>query len=426
MAKKSLLANYNASLEAEEELVPVEEEELQSALAAVEEAGEEVEEVEDDVEEMEEVEEGLEAIAASLEAALQNGGLDPQAAQFCSHAIDGYAGRLGLEGLEIVPALEAFGSDTGREAATQVSLEGIGDTLKKIWAAIKAAIEKSIKAVADFFAKLWKGAEKIKARIAELEKAVAKADKDGDEAEKDATVAVPNPNSLMLGGKVEMSAILSGIANLKTASDSMHGSYLKEEISSIESMGKEIEGLMSPDQDAIDASYAKMAKMAEAKVSSIKSIQEKAFSGDKAVHVVTSEKPGDKSSKTTIESVKGASAFSSKGDIDVPKLADLKKLLADLKALASTIAGSDKDIEKLSKARDKAKVAAEKVIAKASKDEKIAGMLKGVKAKSILYIAQKNSAGPITSLDSHTFGTIRAALGLVEKSLKHYKAKDKK
>ena len=139
--------------------------------AELAEAAKDVEEAQDVVEELEEGEAGLEAIAHDLEAAIADGGLEPQAAVYLQHAVDAHTQRLGIR-KSIVPSVESFGGKTTRQQATQIALESINEKLVKIWEAIKHACEAVWKAVMAFFERLFVAGPKLKAHAESLRKKV--------------------------------------------------------------------------------------------------------------------------------------------------------------------------------------------------------------------------------------------------------------
>ena len=146
------------------ELVVSPDDTVEQEIAETAEAYAESEQGSDDVTELGDISEGLESIVASMEAAMEDGGLSPQAALFMQHAVNGYTRRLGLDAASITPSMESFGGASGQAAATTISMEGVGETLKKIWVAIKNAVSKAIQAVRNFFAKIFGGVAKLKQR----------------------------------------------------------------------------------------------------------------------------------------------------------------------------------------------------------------------------------------------------------------------
>ncbi len=114
----------------------------------------------------------LERIADTAETAEAEGGLDPVAAEIAEVAVESIYARLGVQ-RSSYPALESFSGKTGRKRATQLAIEDIKETVKKIWAAVVNAFQKIIDFVKNFFGKLFDGNRKLLARINALEKKAA-------------------------------------------------------------------------------------------------------------------------------------------------------------------------------------------------------------------------------------------------------------
>lgn len=135
---------------------------LEADIADANEAEAEVQTNSDAVAELDEVAEGLEAIALSLESAIAEGGLTPQAAQFANMAFESYATRLGEEVSTL--SLESFGGSTSRVKATTVTLESVREVLNKVWEAIKNIVMKVRDAIIGFFKSMFDGVTKLKER----------------------------------------------------------------------------------------------------------------------------------------------------------------------------------------------------------------------------------------------------------------------
>ena len=125
------------------------------------------------VDEAAEVVEALESMADALKISAANGGMDRYSAAVVNIATEHLYARVGITGKKM-PALESFGGVATRVGATQLAMEEIVETAKKIWAAIVAAFERAIQWAKDFFTKVFNSWEKLDARAKEL---AAKADK---------------------------------------------------------------------------------------------------------------------------------------------------------------------------------------------------------------------------------------------------------
>lgn len=132
----SALANYFPSFEEvqdpEDFLKPVD---LVEARLAAEQADSNVEEAVD-------IQATLEALCASMEANLE---ADRWTPVFIGHSLDAIGRRTGLK----------FPKASLEDNQITISMEGLGDALKKIWEAIVNAVNAAIKAVGEFFKRVW-------------------------------------------------------------------------------------------------------------------------------------------------------------------------------------------------------------------------------------------------------------------------------
>jgi len=141
-----------------------------------------VSEVEDAVQAGEE----LEDIADVATAAVETGeGLDENAAELASIAVESILNRIGVRShTRLVPATESFGNSNTRLSSTKLIVEGIGDYLKKIWQAIKAAAARLWDKIRSFFAKLFNSAAQLSKLIASLKTRAGKVDGAAKQKEK--------------------------------------------------------------------------------------------------------------------------------------------------------------------------------------------------------------------------------------------------
>ena len=159
-----------AAMEEVENELPVNEAETAEVAVAVadetaevqkesDEAAVTVAQVEDAVQAGEELEEVAEVAVDAVES---GEGLDETSAEMASIAIESIRNRLGFRGEQrLVPAMESFGNTNTRMTSTKLVIESIGDTIKKIWAAIKAAAARLWEKLKSFFAKLFNSASML-------------------------------------------------------------------------------------------------------------------------------------------------------------------------------------------------------------------------------------------------------------------------
>ncbi len=104
----------------------------------------------------------LQQVADTMQQSIDEGtGLDTGAAQMAEIATESIMNRLGLKGQRVIPATESFGSSNSRVAATRIAMEGVVDTIKKIWEGIKNFLKMVWQKITDFFAKFFSNTDKL-------------------------------------------------------------------------------------------------------------------------------------------------------------------------------------------------------------------------------------------------------------------------
>lgn len=424
MAVSQLKNLFQTSLESHEEDAPAViggEDSMEAAVLDVQTSYHELASIEEDQMALEQIYEGLEQVHASMEASLQEGGLDPIAADLARLAVAGQTERLGLEVDDVMPSLESFGGDSGKQSATTVSMEAVTDTLKKIWNAIKAAVEKAIKAVTDFFSRVFNGVNKMRQRLNALEKDVKGAE--SMELKKDAKVKVSSPNSVQLEGKVDAASLLKGMDNLTTVNGEMFGEYLDKVPSYYETVGNVVSKNKEADDDSkAEEAEGEIKKAAEDVVKSVTKSYRVTLPGDKTL-VDTSTTKGD-SSKTSVqmESVKGAKAFAGSNEIAPLSASQMADLVSKCQDVMENIQKGKDAVTTVSKAREDA-MKQMKEVADASDSNKLGKIWAKAKGQALLRFAQRDLMKPITQITSYDFSVCRTMVGVVESSLKQYEEK---
>ncbi|MBE0438205.1 MAG: hypothetical protein IBX57_00365 [Gammaproteobacteria bacterium] len=415
MARALLKQYLVASLESDEpnpeEVEEVEEESgvesLEYATLEVEEAGEEVEEVMQDIEDLEEVEEGLEAIVADLEASLEQGGLDPVAAVFATHAISAYTARLGVESADLIPSVESFGGDTTRTVSTESAMDKVKDTIKKIWATIKAAMEKAAKAIADFFAKIFGGVKKLEARSKALKAKIAEVKKAGGKA---GDIKVPNAATLAVGDKVDVKSITDGLTALNDTVKAVAGGYTDEVTKATESMPGLVAAWMGASEEEAPAKKEAVDKAYDSALASLEKVSGEVVSGNKTIAV--------KEGKVSLEAAEGK-GFTGDASMTALSTAEMESVLKAVDELVDYMGKRKAAIDKLSKAR-------QEVIKKLDAEFKKEPKHPGKDVNAVMKGAQKEVSAITSSVAGHAFSVARSALALVEVSANSYKAEDDK
>lgn len=383
------------------------------------EAAAEVEQHEQALVELQEIATGLESIQESLQVSLEQGGLDPVAAQFAHHAVGAYTERLGIEAADQLPALESFGGDTGRQSSTEVSLESVGQTLSNIFEAVRRAIEAIIKAVTDFFTKLFSNAEKLESAVVATQKKVS----DAKGSPKDKT-RVPNAGVIAYQGKVDASSVASGMAKTNTAYNIMTNEYLKAATSGqkeLMSALKDHKSVKEDDRSAVTKFWDNLRgkqKDLTVKVKGIESKLKGDISGGRTFKVETA---GEGDAETvTVSFVKSEGGKDDvTNEIDTPNKGDLDKMLAEAKKLASNLKDSKKTInDSVDAYKEVHKVTEE--LNKDAKGGRIGKFMADANSRRAVSVASKNMVQPVQQLSSHVWSVTRGAIAMAEASLKNY------
>lgn len=411
----SRLAQLFVSMENEEEIIEIVEDgtiedSMEYALLEVEEAAEEVEAAEEDVEELEEIEDGLGDVVEEMEESMERfGGLDQQAAAFAHIAVQAYAARLGLSSDSMLPSLESFGGDSGKQGATQISMEGIKDTIKKIWVAIKAAVQKAIKAVKDFFAKIFGGVDKVLLRAEALQKSV-----DGIKgaAKADATVSIPNPQLLKFGNKLSAATVIDGVEALGTeikfvTSDVLP--FVKAEMAGKLSALKELKATKT--DEGLDKVMEDLT-MVSSKIDSFKETRT-AMSGDKVIKVVAN----GSAKEFSLVTAPASRNFTGETKIAPLTTTEMTKLLKETISILKIIKNQKDMVKGLTKSREDSVKAAEETTKVDGGDF---GLWEKAKSKAILRSVQKDGSKVLNQISAHAFSVTRSGLVLVERSIKAY------
>ncbi|MNM62860.1 phiKZ-like phage internal head protein [compost metagenome] len=401
----------------ETDLVVSPDETVEQEIADTAESFAESEQGADDVQELGDISEGLESIMVSMEAAMQDGGLNPQAALFMQHAVQGYTRRLGLSASAITPSLESFGGQSGQAAATTISMEGVGETLKKIWLAIKNAVSKAIQAVKNFFAKIFGGVAKLKSRADALEKQVSELSADGK-----GKMKVPNANTLRFKGKVQIGDILNGLKATKKQGDETYGEVLTMAATFYKQSVDKVLNRSELNEAAENEIKAALGKAAEEghkvfeKITAVSNV----CSGDAVFRMTaTGDAENGARSGLTVPSLVKGYGFKAVDDagteIPTPKKAELASVLSEVKGLIAQMEGKKASLEGLSKAREEALKATERKV-----DGWAAKLKEGGKqalAGLIMRKVNMDVTRPVNQFYSHEFNVVRAALALVDRGV---------
>jgi hypothetical protein len=181
---------------------------------AVQDSHDEIEEVQAAIEDAEEGAEDLEAIGDVAADTIDEGGegMSEDAARVTEVAVESICRRLGVRGSSIVPATESFGSRSSRITATRITVEGIVETVKKIWAAIVAGFKKIWAKLVDFYKFLTDSNVRMEKRAIALREKCAQGTSviETEEFENAAIATAFNED-----GTFKVSRLMGAIANIK-------------------------------------------------------------------------------------------------------------------------------------------------------------------------------------------------------------------
>lgn len=166
-SSRGFMALENEEVGGQNEELGAAPESLETDLLEVNDEAEEAAVDQEQTDEAVETAEALESAVLALESAVQNGGLNADGAHILDLHVKSLYNRIGLK-RQSVPALESFGGTSSRQKSTQIALEDIKESIKKIWEKIVAAIKSAIQWVKDRFNKVFGAAEKLQKRAKAL------------------------------------------------------------------------------------------------------------------------------------------------------------------------------------------------------------------------------------------------------------------
>jgi len=207
------------------EMVPEVQAEVEAGTAELNTQENDVEEMSAAIEEAEADSETLGDIQEVMADSVEEGeGLDETAAEIAEVAVEAICARLGIRSKQsVMPAMESFGSKNSRLAATKIAIESIGDTIKKIWEAIKAAAIRLWEKIKSFFIGVAKNTGALSKHLEGLKQRVQNLDDTKKPVETDLEI-----ESLAKGFSIKKKAdfttakaIISNSHNLLKAADSL-------------------------------------------------------------------------------------------------------------------------------------------------------------------------------------------------------------
>lgn len=393
---------------------------LEQAAGEIEVADRSVERAQMEQEELEVAAGTMEEICVSLEsAATEEVGLTRGEA--AAHRI---AIRQALRGALPMPiaSLESFGEEGERVDATVLSLEGVKETVMKIWNAIKRAVGNAIRAVADFFSKLFGGVKKLREKAEAVLKKIKEKKTAGETLEGDKITSARGLDRIHYKGDTSMKAIADG---MKVISG-------------------EVAGTINDINDNAVDTYNAIAKMIKDRKEDEKALQTAAMSTGYN-KMITNAKfigqplPGGKQMQTTgnVDSDNEDAAIPKIKFIDTPKdktpkITEVAGVTLD--AMDSLMTGTIavlKKMEDAKKGRDALKKSREDVVKQTedlAKDaeklvEKVGGWWTQARINAALRSANMDFNTMISRCDNYIFSYSRGLVQFCDHAVGEFKAK---
>lgn len=222
-------------------------------LLEVNEVAAEIDQTHEAVAEAQESSDQLEEVAAALESMIEAGrGLSADAARFAHQSVSFATRKFGIA--TPMPAMESFSTGaSGQFGQTKASLEGIKETIQKIWTWIKAQFAKLRGHMKDFWLKTFDGAIRLKKRAeAMMKKAEAVS---GSAKETQVTVSADLVGKLHVGGK--LGDIAAELAKFKTVTDALLGKVTEEMVKGAEECSTAIKGISFDSVDKLNDGIGK-------------------------------------------------------------------------------------------------------------------------------------------------------------------------
>lgn len=385
---------------------------VETEVAEIVESADAVEEAQETQGELEKKAATLEALYIALENSIEAGGMPPEAQPIIANAVNDVVEDLGPAAETPIPAVESFGGTGDKVNATRLSMEAIGKTLKAIWIAIKNAVFKVGKMIADFFAKIFGGVKKVKEKAQALMKAA-----DGMKAGK-GKIQVRSVGKLSADGKATAASFQTGMDNLIEALKVAHGPYLAANDKVMAAVATSAVAAAAKDAKEeevtkdLDAAVAAAGKPFEA-------VKGKAIAGGFVLEHAEAAKdaPGIKTS-VVIPNFKRAvkEQVEESQEMDSLDQKATKELLASVIDICDLLEKEKAAIEASKKAREDASKALDK--ASEAVDKKDApGAIRKVYTGVILRAYRSNYMGVVAKLTSIGFSASRTALVVAEKSI---------
>jgi len=395
-----------------------------------------VAQVEDAVQAGEELEDIAEVASETVE---EGEGLDESAAEMASIAIESIRNRLGIRAqTRLVPATESFGNTNTRVVSTKLVVEEIGETLKRIWAAIKAAALRLRDKLVQFLAKLFnanamlvKHIEGLKERVRKLPAGlVPKEDVIKSGSVTSAITVDGKADAKTFGEIVAASRKLLGVSN-SVMTETQKVAVNAQSVASGLAQGPVYEKLVKSLEGTVARVQSQMNALPSGKFSAeeVKGFEKKdakvevfgPFAGRSAIVLEVSEKDGLESFSVSVKggvgkAAEGAAALKQSEMTDVLNQAlDLAKEIEKAKKTQDTVKAS---AEAMAKAAEGVISNVDRALGKESEEN--AEVKKGLAAlKAMVSASMRATEGLTARVPTLAFSAAKAGADYVSASLRN-------
>lgn len=215
-----------------------------------------IEQDDNDSAEIESAIDGLESLRVMVAGSLQDQGLTAREASFVNHAMESYTSRVGLK--VTMPSQEAFGIDGSRVQATRASLEGLGETLTKLWNWLVEQLTKAKKNIIDYYERVWAEAPRQQKKLEALldrAGAITKASED-----KEVEISKGTAQKLIVDAAIP--ALPAALEALSGVATKLFEEYLNSAVTWAGDVGTAVAALDFTDDAKFTASIAGVTKIA--------------------------------------------------------------------------------------------------------------------------------------------------------------------
>lgn len=417
-------------------------------LLEVNEVAAEIDQTHEAVAEAQESTDQLEEVAAALESMIDAGrGLSADAARFAHQSVSFATRKFGIA--TPMPAMESFSTGaSGQFGQTKASLEGIKETIQKIWTWIKSQLAKLRAHMKDFWLKTFDGAARLKKRAEAMMKKAEGVS--GSAKENQVVVSADLVGKLHVGGK--LGDVAAQLGEFKAVTDALLGKVTEEMVKGAEECSDAIKAISFDDTAKLNDGIVKYLA-GRAKVSNAgKQIASHDASGEKAHAWVKNE--GMSVSRTNellggsavyffastsqangIDGLKADAKTSGKvlgvaekaPETKETKVATLSggavsKICEEVMGIAASVEAFRRNFDAQEKAKDAFTTAGKHVESEAAKAEKLDA--EGQKLASAFVRAINSVPGmidqPAQKLAQYTVSTLNAVLNFAQLHLNQY------